>query len=446
MKTKGDNCILRHVLKAIGGLFLLVGVAVGGSLCWLYGWTWRGELTEFHESWSADERAALRELDHYLRHQLVDDAIRLGLIGVTLSGEAIPPEKQEFMQLFSAADSDLPPREEQQLIIEAWRAKAPELSMWQQLKADCIARCLIAPVAEQLVQIAADGQANRPATESDIGAFILRRMHHYVNVGMTPAIAASLYGNYAALRALIRQGANPNAQVRTLYSSVPGDEEEADFAITPLLAGVSLNYIRTPWSERKPHAEYLLAHGANLNKSPHIALCCTADLALHQQPEPLLWAMENGLIPGIDTVCTLIQYPGTLPLLRYVLQNKLVDINDRSGRETAIQALVCRVVYMRTDEELVMLEAEEKLELLLQAGANPDLIPRMTEPRRSGESEEEYDERMSSCPDFASATATELLQKHLTELKDNPEASSAERIRIVEALLQRIRQAKAPLH
>ena len=93
-----------------------------------------------------------------------------------------------------------------------------------------------------------------------------------------------------------------------------------------------------------------------------------------------------------------------------------------------------------------MLEAEEKLELLLQAGANPDLIPRMTEPRRSGESEEEYDERMSSCPDFASATATELLQKHLTELKDNPEASSAERIRIVEALLQRIRQAKAPLH
>ena len=233
MKTKGGNHILRHVLKAIGGLFLLVGVAVGGSLCWLYGWTWRGELTEFHESWSADERAALHELDHYLRHRLVDDAIRLGLIGVTLSGEAIPPEKQEFIQLFSAADSDLPPREEQQLIIEAWRAKAPELSMWQQLKADCIARCLIAPVAEQLVLIAADGQANRPAPESDIGAFILRRMHHYVNVGMTPAIAASLYGNYAALRALIRQGANPNAQVRTLYSSVPGDEEEADFAITP---------------------------------------------------------------------------------------------------------------------------------------------------------------------------------------------------------------------
>ena len=446
MKTKGDNRILRHVLKAIGGLFLLVGVAVGGSLCWLYGWTWRGELTEFHESWSADERAALRELDHYLRHRLVDDAIRLDLIGVTLSGEAIPPEKQEFMQLFSAADSDLPPREEQQLIIEAWRAKAPELSMWQQLKADCIARCLIAPVAEQLVLIAADGQANRPAPESDIGAFILRRMHHYVNVGMTPAIAASLYGNYAALRALIRQGANPNAQVRTLYSSVPGDEEEADFAITPLLAGVSLNYIRSPWSERKPHAEYLLAHGANLNKSPHIALCCTADLALHQQPEPLLWAMENGLIPGIDTVCTIIKYPGTLPLLRYVLQNKLVDINDRSGKATAMQMLAGCIAHARTDEELSKLEVEEKLELLLQAGANPDIIPRMAEPRRPSESEDDYDERISYCPDFATATASELLQKHLSELKDTPETSSAERIRIVEDLLQRIRQADSPQH
>ena len=446
MKTKGDNRILRHVLKAIGCLFLLVGVAVGGSLCWLYGWTWRGELTEFHESWSADERAALRELDHYLRHRLVDDAIRLDLIGVTLSGEAIPPEKQEFMQLFSAADSDLPPREEQQLIIEAWRAKAPELSMWQQLKADCIARCLIAPVAEQLVLIAADGQANRPAPESDIGAFILRRMHHYVNVGMTPAIAASLYGNYAALRALIRQGANPNAQVRTLYSSVPGDEEEADFAITPLLAGVSLNYIRSPWSERKPHAEYLLAHGANLNKSPHIALCCTADLALHQQPEPLLWAMENGLIPGIDTVCTIIHYPGTLPLLRYVLQNKLVDINDRSGKATAMQMLAGCIAHARTDEELSKLEVEEKLELLLQAGANPDIIPRMAEPRRPSESEDDYDERISYCPDFATATASELLQKHLSELKDTPETSSAERIRIVEDLLQRIRQADSPQH
>ena len=446
MKTKGDNCILRHVLKAIGGLFLLVGVAVVGSLCWLYGWTWRGELTEFHESWSADERAALRELDHYLRHQLVDDAIRLALIGVTLSGEAIPPEKQEFIQLFSAADSDLPPRKEQQLIIEAWRAKAPELSMWQQLKADCIARCLIAPVAEQLVLIAADGQANRPAPESDIGAFILRRMHHYVNVGMTPAIAASLYGNYAALRALIRQGANPNAQVRTLYSSVPGDEEEADFAITPLLAGVSLNYIRSPWSERKPHAEYLLAHGANLNKSPHIALCCTADLALHQQPEPLLWAMENGLIPGIDTVCTIIHYPGTLPLLRYVLQNKLVDINDRSGKATAMQMLAGCIAHARTDEELSKLEVEEKLELLLQAGANPDIIPRMAEPRRPSESEDDYDERISYCPDFATATASELLQKHLSELKDTPETSSAERIRIVEDLLQRIRQADSPQH
>lgn len=446
MKTKGANRILRHALKAIGGLFLLVGVAVGGSLCWLYGWTWRGELTEFHESWSADERAALHELDHYLRHRLVDDAIRLGLIGVTLSGEAIPPEKQDFIQLFSAADSDLPPREEQQHIIEAWRAKAPELSMWQQLKADCIARCLIAPVAEQLVLIAADGQANRPAPESDISAFILRRMHHYVNVGMTPAIAASLYGNYAALRALIRQGANPNAQVRTLYSSVPGDEEEADFAITPLLAGVSLNYIRTPWSERKPHAEYLLAHGANLNKSPHIALCCTADLALHQQPEPLLWAMENGLIPGIDTVCTIIHYPGTLPLLRYVLQNKLVDINDRSGKATAMQMLAGCIAHARTDEELSKLEVEEKLELLLQAGANPDIIPRMAEPRRPSESEDDYDERISYCPDFATATASELLQKHLSELKDTPETSSAERIRIVEDLLQRIRQADSPQH
>ena len=446
MKTKGDNRILRHVLKAIGCLFLLVGVAVCGSLCWLYGWTWRGELTEFHESWSADERAALRELNHYLRHQLVDDAIRLGLIGVTLSGEAIPPEKQEFMQLFSAADSDLPPREEQQLIIEAWRAKAPELSMWQQLKADCIARCLIAPVAEQLVLIAADGQANRPAPESDISAFILRRMHHYVNVGMTPAIAASLYGNYAALRALIRQGANPNAQVRTLYSSVPGDEEEADFAITPLLAGVSLNYIRSPWSERQPHAEYLLAHGADLNKSPYIALCCTADLALHQQPEPLLWAMKNGLIPGIDTVCTLIQHPGTLPLLRYVLQNKLVDINDRSGKATAMQMLAGCIAHARTDEELSKLEVEEKLELLLQAGANPDIIPRMAEPRRPSESEDDYDERISYCPDFATATASELLQKHLSELKDTPETSSAERIRIVEDLLQRIRQADSPQH
>ena len=429
------------LLKTAGGLLILLIIALGCALCWLYSWTWRGELSNFHESWTPDERAALTRLDSYMRHQWVRDAF--SPIPISPDAKKTKEEEDYYKLCFNTPEHQLPTREEQERIISAWRAQAPEPGFSQRLALAFIARCLMAPVAEQLVEIAADGQAGRPAPQTTPHFFIHRHLREHPTVGLTPAIAASLSGHYNALRALIRHGAEPNAQLRTLYSSIPGDEYEADLPITPLLAGICSTGIRTPWNERKQHADFLLKHGADLNRSPFIATCCLADLAIHHHPGTFLWAMEHGLKPDINNFCSIIEYPGTLPLVRFILEHRLVDVNDRSGSATTVQAIARAACRAEDMHQLTALEAEEKLRLLLQAGADSHLICINAEPQRPGESDEEYEERQMDVPLMGEITVLSHLQQRIEELKSTPGADATARLQVLERLAGLIR-ARVP--
>lgn len=423
------------LLKTAVAILIPVVMAIGCALCWIYSWTWRGELREFHASWSPEERAALAELDSYLRQQWVKDTYLLQLPFFHPDKE-YTPEEQAYINLFyHTPEHKLPALNEQKQIISAWRAQCPPAGLWKQFKADCIARCLIAPVAEQLIRIAAEGKAGYPSPVTDTDSFILRQLDVDNQVDTTPAIEASLSGRFEALRALIRHGAAPNAQRRTLYSSVPGDEYEEDLPITPLLAGISYSGIRYPWRERKHHAEFLLEQGADLNRSPFIASCCLVDLAIHHHAETFLWALEHGLKPNICHFCSIIMYPGTLPLVRYILEQKLVDANNLSGNATAAQSIVWAACEAESVDELIALEAEEKLRLLLQAGANPHLICRNAEPQHPGESDDDYEKRHVNAAFWAETTAPALLKQRIEELKASPDADNSARLQVLERLL-----------
>lgn len=424
--------VSRVLLKTTGGLLILVIIAIACALCWLYSWTWRGELSNFHESWTPDERAALARLDYYLRHQWVRDAF--SPIPISPNAKKTKEEEDYYKLCFDTPEHQLPTREEQERIISAWRDRSPEPSFSQRLELACIARLLMAPVAGQLVEIAADGQAGRPAPQTTPHFMIFRHLREHPVIGMTPAIAASLSGQYDALRALIRHGAEPNAQLRTLYSSVPGDEYETDLPITPLLAGTSTTGIRPPWNERKQHADFLLEHGADLNHSSYIATCCLVDLAIHHHPGTFLWAMEHGLKPDIDNFCSILEHPGTLPLVRLILEHRLVDVNDRSGRTTTVQSIAKAACKAEDMHQLTALEAEEKLRLLLQAGANPHLICSCAEPQLPGESDAEYEERQMDVPIMAGISALRHLQQRIMELKSSPGADATAHIQALERL------------
>ena len=86
---------VKILLKTAGGLLILLIIALGCALCWLYSWTWRGELSNFHESWTPDERAALTRLDSYLRHQWVRDAFS----PIPISPDAKKTKEEEEMPL-----------------------------------------------------------------------------------------------------------------------------------------------------------------------------------------------------------------------------------------------------------------------------------------------------------------------------------------------------------
>ena len=430
----------RLFLKTLSAIILLTSGTAACALCWLYSWTWRSELSDFHESWTAEERKALTGLHSYLCHQWVKDAVGTLPVLVSIPGKQKKAAEEAYFKFsYESPEHELPPLEEQRKIITAWREQTPALSMSNRLKAACIVRCIMAPVAEQLEEIAATGNAACPSPQVETDSFLLNQLRVDDVTGMTPAIAASQSGHFDALRALIRHGAAPNAQMRTHYSHIPGDDTEGDLPITPLLGGISTTSLRYPWSERMRHAEFLLQHGADLNHSPFVALCCSIDLIIHKHPGTWLWALEHGLTPSINDFCSIIEHPDTLPLIRYILEHKLVDINDRSGNATPIQTIVWAAIRAESMDKLTALEPEEKLTLLLQAGANPNLICSNAAPQRPGESDEEFEERQDYTPRWAATPASERLKSRIEELADSTDADTAARRKLLERLAELIR-------
>jgi hypothetical protein len=115
---------------------------------------------------------------------------------------------------------------------------------------------------------------------------------------------------------------------------------------------------------------------------------------------PWEWALNNGLPMTADGLGVLVGFAEGRPLLERVLREKQVDVNDVSGSLTVLQCLLIPLSRSYNENEWndegrvkVM---EEYLDMLLAAGANPNLIPVAAEPQRPGESEEEYEERIDN--------------------------------------------------
>ena len=146
--------------------FSLLLITLIAAIWWPWGWKWNSELT-YHESWSAEERAALAEFDAYIRRRCAKELAA-------------------------------------QLELEVLGEKG----LHRDITLAVLARKFCAPVREQVIQIAESGNARQPS-------FVFMEKQ-----GVTPAIIASIAGHLGAVKAFIAHGADPNACINS------GDEED----------------------------------------------------------------------------------------------------------------------------------------------------------------------------------------------------------------------------
>lgn len=362
--------ICRYAGCTLAGLLIALLLAAGGGALWLWGWTWKAA-PSFHESWAAEERTAIAEFDAYLRQQYAADAVDIMMA---------------YARFFQ----------------EAMGGEVISPGVVEQLAAAYVARIVAAPVSGMLHRFAESGDASAADTVS------FQDMH-----GLTPAIIAAQTGHLKALEALVRHGANPNA----ISISKPDENtepREGDTPISPLLSGHFTNGRRLPWETRRQTAAFLLAHGCNLNTSRRInKLNCDMALLL-RTPEsiaPWEWALDHGMSMNLENLNLIVTFAKGQPVLERVLREKLVDVNDVSGSRTVLQSLLL-VLLQPYDEETWGQDQpdmfmEKHLDMLLAAGADPNLIPRDAEPQRPGESDEAYEERLN-CSDALRDTPLDI--------------------------------------
>ena len=340
---------LGRLLVGISAILLLLA---GGCVIWLWGWTLKDD-PKFHESWTPQEQAALTDFDRYLRHQYAADAFTA---------------MEDWQLMFK--DSGMPIR------TLGWREK---------LMAAYTAKMVAAPISDMLHEAAETGSAAQSGSVSFMDTY-----------GFTPAIVAAQTAHLKALEALVRHGANPNsiADVRQAGCEVM----EVDTPLSPLLNGQFTNGRHLPWEERRATAEVLLKHGADINCT-QILHGRSCDMALMMRnPEgdaPWQWALDNGLIMQHRNLVSIVLTPSTRALVERALRDKLVDINAVDGNGTVLQYLSRRLLFNHA-EGLTDAEWELYLDMLLAAGADPNLIPLNAGPQRPGESDEEYEVRLAS--------------------------------------------------
>ncbi len=303
----------RIAARIMGSTFPLLLLTLAGSACWLWGWQWGSP--DFHESWNAEERASLSEFDTYLCRDF-------------------------------STDNDLADAIREQ-DLEGWPSS---------LATAYVTKLYCAPVRAQLHRIAESGRADIPGAPTAMGFDI------------TPAIFAAQMGQFEVLQALIAHGADPNAGVHV------GDEEEfggGDTPMSPLLCGYRDK--RIPWAERQKVAEFLLAHGADLNRHGHvIGMSCTV-AHVRGESEPWIWAVTNGKkVSGAELINVLTLGELSLPMIKAMLHNSPGAANDNSATATPLQALAAKIRDAEA-EELPALE--QVLDLLLAHGADPTLRP-----------------------------------------------------------------------
>ena len=368
--------IFRWIGRLLVGISAILLLLAGSCAWWLWGWTLKDD-PQFHESWTPQERAALTEFDTYLRKQYAADAVEAMLI---------------FARAFQQARGGEP-------------VKA---GLLEHLVAAYAVRMEAAPISDMLHAFAETGDASSADSVSVQDVY-----------GLTPAIMAAQTGHLKALEALVLHGANPNAIAEERQAGY--EVLELGTPLSPLLNGQFTSGLRLPWETRRQTAEFLLAHGADIN-APHRINKIACDMAIIMRtPDsiaPWEWALDHGMRMSPENLNLVVIFAEARPVLERVLREKLVDVNDASFSETALQRLM-RVLLRPYDEEMWREEqpeklVEEHLDLLLAAGADPNLIPREAEPQRPGESDEEYEERIDNSDaleDTPLDIATEALER-----------------------------------
>ena len=243
-------------------------------------------------------------------------------------------------------------------------------------------------------------------------------------------------GQLRAVEALVAHGANPNAVSKL-------EEEyyhplELETPLTPILSGHFLGDAEIPWEERRKTAEFLLANGADINGTKRsIGFACDIALMLSQPRDtrPWMWAIDHGKTVSVENFCTMLALEEAGELVERVLREKLVNLNDTSYERTALQSLLAKLMGKKAPaamEELQLLE--KRLDMLLEAGADPNLVPDEAAPPRPGESEEEYQDRLNQ---FNGIRETPLeIVEHALQAPD-----STEYHKLCERLLEKLHAA-----
>lgn len=322
--------VCRYLRYAFIGLMSVTVLLLGGGAFYLWGWTLKSDPV-FHDSWTQEEREAITKFDRYLRYQHADDMFRV---------------LQSVRDSFSEA---------------GWKMPIPGLS--DQLMIAYAVRCYAAPVSDMLHEAAESGQAasRRSVSNQDVQ-------------GLTPAIIAAQTAHLKALEALVKHGADPNAIA--FWTVADAEPREAETPLSPLLNGLFINGRKLSWETRRATAEVLLDHGADINVSRSIhGDSCDIPL-LSRAPEgdaPWQWALNHGMNMKPSNFAAFICHPSARALVERVLREKLVDINAVDGGETVLQKML-EMLRHNYFGDLTVEEWEARFDMLLAAGADPNLV------------------------------------------------------------------------
>lgn len=337
----------------LGGIALTLMLAVGGFCLWLWGWTWKST-PDFHESWTQEERSALTAFDRLLKDQM-DDYVPMII-------------EQSRRESFITAP----------------------LTIWECIDYACAIRDFFAGITNQLQQAIESGHAGG---EEQVD---FRNPFGCAVRGYTPAIVAAQHAQLDAMKALVQHGANPN----TIAMQIDGDADntEAETPLAPLLNGNFITGEKIPWNTRRQFAEWLLAQGADINGTRRIVgLACDLPLVcgFEEGAAPWQWALDHGKTVTVENLCNIAAGRDSTALLERILQDKLVDINDASSTKTVLQVLMNQLAASDEEDfaELMRLDIERKLDMLLAAGADPNLVLLAAQPQQPGESDEAYEQR-----------------------------------------------------
>ena len=172
----------------------------------------------------------------------------------------------------------------------------------------------------------------------------------------------------------MKHGADPNAIA--FWTVADAEPREAETPLSPLLNGLFINGRKLSWEERRATAEVLLEHGADINVSRSIhGYSCDIPL-LSRAPEgdaPWQWALNHGMNMKQSNFTAFICHPSARALVERVLREKLVDINAVDGGETVLQKML-EMLRHNYFGDLTVEEWEARLDMLLAAGADPNLV------------------------------------------------------------------------